>query len=195
MIFVLLGKSASGKDTLLNAIHLDKCISTTSRPIRENEVQGVDYFFVTKDEFIEKIKNNKFIEYRKYSTKFNNENNVWYYGTEKNNIDISKNTVLVLDLNGFKEVKEYFKDEIVIGIYLHCPTELRTIRAKMRGSYCALEWKRRLKADKEDFENVYDYVDYVLNSSVSTDELLIEFNKILQIYTTNAAKAINATIE
>lgn len=183
MILVLVGKSSSGKDTLMRDLVLSTdfigVTSTTSRSIRESETNGIDYNFVSKDEFLDKIKNNDFLEYRTYETLLENKVNTWYYGTEKKSIDLIKNSVLVLDLNGLKDLKSYFPDEKIIGIYLHCPTEMRKARAKKRGSFCKSEWDRRLKADKNDFENVYSEVDYTLNSAVTTHELTLNVIKLL----------------
>lgn len=183
MILVLTGKSSSGKDTILKElVNKNICtgvISSTSRPIRENEKNKVDYYFCTKEQFIQKIENGELIEHRTYNTNFNGNSETWYYGTEKSSIDISKDSCLVLDVQGLKDIREYFKDEQVIGIYLHCPEKLRTERAKKRGSFCSKEWKRRLKTDKVDFENVYSEVDYVINSAKDTSELIDEIKGIL----------------
>ena len=184
MILVLVGKSSSGKDTLMkelvNQNLFKECISTTSRPVREKELNNIDYMFITKDQFLEKIKNNEFIEYRNYETELNSKKEIWYYGTEKKAIDISVDSVLVLDLQGLKDLRDYFSSEYIIGVYLHCPRSLRTERAKGRGSFCEIEWDRRLIADKKDFEDVYSEVQYVLNGAKSTLELAQEIKQILE---------------
>lgn len=184
MILVLIGKSSSGKDTLMKELVNKKlfkeCISTTSRPIRINERNNIDYYFCCTNEFLEKIKNNEFIEYRTYETKLNSKKEIWYYGTEKKAIDISVDSVLVLDLQGLKDLRDYFSSEYIIGVYLHCPSSLRTERAKSRGSFCEVEWNRRLLADKKDFEDVYSEVQYVLNGAKSTLELAQEIKQILE---------------
>lgn len=178
-----MGKSSSGKDTLMKELvkyNSHQCvISTTSRPIREKEINSVDYYFITKEQFIKKINDNDFIEYRTYDTKLNNINEIWYYGTEKNSINTEKDSVLVLDVQGLKDIKKYFPDETIIGIYLHCPLNLRTERAKNRGSFCEIEWDRRIQTDKIDFENVYEEVDYVLNGTKSVKELADEVKEII----------------
>lgn len=183
MILVLVGKSSSGKDTLMKELvksnYFHGVISTTSRPIREYETADVNYYFTSVDEFINKIKNNEFIEYRTYNTKLNDIDEIWYYGTEKNSINAEKDSVLVLDVQGLKDIKKYFPDETIIGIYLHCPLKLRTERAKNRGSFCEIEWNRRIQTDKIDFENVYEEVDYVLNGTKSVKELADEVKEII----------------
>ena len=83
-------------------------------------------------------------------------------------------------MQGLKELRGYFSSEQIIGIYLHCPSSLRTERAKSRGSFCEIEWNRRLLADKKDFEDVYSEVQYVLNGAKSTLELAQEIKQILE---------------
>lgn len=184
MILVLVGKSSSGKDTLMKELVESSSfcgvISTTSRSIREYETEDVNYYFTSIDEFINKIENNDFIEYRKYNTKLNSVNEVWYYGTEKKSINTEKDSILVLDVQGLKDIKKYFPDETIIGIYLHCPLNLRTERAKNRGSFCEIEWNRRIQTDKIDFENVYEEVDYVLNGTKTVRELVDAVKDILR---------------
>lgn len=186
MIIVLVGKSSSGKDTLMKELVksslFQSTISTTSRPIREKEFNAVDYNFITKEEFLYKIDNNDFIEYRSYDTELNSNKETWFYGTEKKSINLYSNSVLVLDVQGLKDIKKYFPEETIIGIYLQCSSALRTERAKSRGSFCEIEWNRRIEADKIDFRNVYAEVDYVLNSAHAIDELAIEVQEILKDY-------------
>lgn len=183
MILVLVGKSSSGKDTLMKELvksnYFHGVISTTSRPIREYETADVNYCFTSVDEFINKVKNNEFIEYRTYNTKLNDVDGIWYYGTEKNSINTEKDSVLVLDVQGLKDIKKYFPEEHIIGIYLHCPLNLRTERAKLRGSFCEIEWNRRIQTDKIDFVNVYEEVDYVLSGTKTVNELAQEVKEII----------------
>ena len=84
-IFAIVGESGSGKSTLaktLCEIHgdLELLVTTTSRPIRDNEVNGVDYNFLTLEEFQNGIDNNKFITHKSFRG--------WFYGLDKNSIKI-----------------------------------------------------------------------------------------------------------
>lgn len=86
-ILVITGKSGSGKDTLAKELIkrypsvYKESIEVTSRPIRQNEVDGVDKIFVTKDEFKKILKDNKLIEYRQYDVILEDgKKDVWYYG-------------------------------------------------------------------------------------------------------------------
>lgn len=180
-IFVLVGKSASGKDTLAKALcsenDLNMCVSSTSRPIRVNEVQGVDYNFLTTEEFIAKINDNQLIEYRTYNTVFNSVQDTWYYGTEVS--AIKNNAVLVLDVQGLKELKEKLTNVKIISFYLYCDDNVRKFRAKSRGSFCSEEWDRRLKDDELKFKDALHEVDFAINVSYLSIQQILEMLKKL----------------
>ena len=83
MITILIGKSATGKDTILRELRdeygYEPIISTTSRPMRENEKDHVDYVFVSSEIFRYMIQIGCFIEYRSYNTLVNGKPDTWYY--------------------------------------------------------------------------------------------------------------------
>ena len=106
-LIVISGPSGAGKDTIINKVVEDEkniwiSVSATSRQIRPGEKEGVNYFFFSKEEFEEKIKDNYFLEYAKYA-----EN---YYGTPKEKIieklEEGKDVVLVIEIEGAKKIKE-----------------------------------------------------------------------------------------
>ena len=117
-LVVISGPSGAGKDTIINeVIKKEKInawvsISMTSRPLRGNEVDGKDYFFVTKEEFEDNIKKGNFLEYAKY-----NDN---YYGTPKNKIEDYLNkgidVILNIEIQGALQIKELIKDALFIFI-------------------------------------------------------------------------------
>lgn len=176
VIYVLIGKSSSGKDTLANNLcecsDLSMCISTTSRPPRINEIDKVHYNFVSKNDFINKIENNEMIEYRSYNTELNGNSDIWYYGTELNSL--KNNLVLVLDLDGLIELKNKLKNYKIISIYLDCPDEIRKQRAIERGTFCEIEWNRRLIDDDDKFNlnKIREHVTFILDSSCHSYILL-----------------------
>lgn len=154
MLKILMGKSAAGKDTLLNKLvaqgKYKPIISYTTRPMREGETDGVEYHFVTETQFFEKINNTQLLEYRYYDTLVNGISQRWYYGSPL--IDIkSDNYIIILDVNGASEyIRLYDKDYIEL-VYLNVPDDVREERAKKRGSFDKTEWDRRLKDDTEKF--------------------------------------------
>jgi len=127
LLIVVSGPSGAGKDTICNKVISDMkdtkiSISMTSREPRGKEIDGVDYFFISKEEFEERIKNDEFLE---YAVVHNNQ----YYGTPKGKIeeDLSKgkNIILVIDIQGALKVKEKVKDALFIFIMPPSMEELK----------------------------------------------------------------------
>lgn len=177
MIVILCGKSASGKDTTLKKLvekyNYIPIISTTTRPIREGEKNGVDYNFISKEEFNWKIAKDMFLEYRSYNTLFNDIPDTWYYGTEKQELDPKKIYISVLDFDGAREVQKYYGRDNTIIIYISCPDTIRENRAKQRGSFDQTEWDRRLKDDEIKFsdDKVNELATMAFMSTYTVDEL------------------------
>lgn len=172
-IVVICGFSASGKDTvskLLSSIYnMKEIVTTTSRPIRDNEKDGVDYNFVTKQQFLESIARDEFVEWRSYNTLLNGEKDIWYYGAKKNSISEEGYYVIVLDILGLREFKKYYKED-VISFFLDVDDDTRKFRSMNRGSFSIEEWERRLEDDKKKFtkEVIESEIDFVIkNNSVS----------------------------
>ena len=131
-------------------------VSHTTRKPRSNEVDGVDYHFISKNEFEKLIKDQKFYEYAKI---FDN-----YYGTLKQNVDelIKKNDIIFdIDWQGTKQLSKY-KNLDLIKIYLLPPNkdELKK-RLVRRNQNSDEEVDKRFKAFDEDIKHWQDY-DYVL---------------------------------
>lgn len=185
-IIVLIGKSGAGKDTLASDLcrnyeMFNMCISTTSRPIRVNEIRGIHYNFVSAEEFLEKIRNSEMLEYRSYETKLNGINDIWYYGTEK--IAVQNGSVLVLDFPGLLNLKSALKDVNVISLYLDCSDEERKRRAQERGSFCEEEWNRRLIDDSVKFNinEIRKHVNYIVDADSTSDIVLNNVKKLLNL--------------
>ncbi len=174
MIIIICGKSASGKDTLMNKLvesgEFEPIISTTSRPMREGEMNGREYFFVTKEGFQKKYEAGDFVEYRKYDTLVAGKPDTWYYGNEKVNLDNPKDYVVILDLDGAKAFQKYYGKENTFTVFLMSDDTKRTKRAMKRGSFDKTEWDRRLKDDQIKFsaENVKKICDRIIDNNNST---------------------------
>lgn len=166
-----MGKSASGKDTLLNELKKDgfeTIVSTTTRPMREGETNGVEYNFVSKEEFNKNL--NNFLEYRSYNTLVNGKSDTWYYGSPKVNPN-EKDYIVILDVEGAKDyLLEYGKDNVFV-VYLDCPDDIRTQRAVERGSFNEAEWNRRLEDDIIKFAGADTIADIVLDATLSIESL------------------------
>ena len=167
MNIILCGMSSSGKDTiqkiLIEKYNYKPLISYTSRPKRENETNGKEYNFISKDEFINMINNNELVEYRSYNTLVNNNPDIWYYGIKKEELSEEK-YVVILDLEGTKSFINYYGDENWCVIYIGCEDETRKKRAMSRGSFDETEWNRRLKDDKIKFSpsNIKEISDFMI---------------------------------
>ena len=178
MIVILCGKSASGKDTFLDILEnkgFERIVSTTSRPMREGEEEGRDYFYVSRDEFEKRIKEGRFVEYRSYDTLVDGKKETWYYGVEKyqqinEETAQTKDFVVVLDLDGAKAFKEAYKYADIVACYLDVNDDERTRRAMLRGSFDETEWNRRLADDNIKFspENVEAVCDCVMTNNDSS---------------------------
>ena len=172
-IIILCGPSCAGKDTIaagFNSSFQDFkfLISTTSRPKRSTESEGNPYYFVSKEEFEELIKEDGLLEYREYNTLVDNNPEIWYYGVEKTSLDPDMSYVCVLDPIGIKQFKKLFKERLLV-FYVHTPETERKQRCSERGDFNKFEWERRLKDDKIKFskEFILEYCDYILDGSKS----------------------------
>jgi len=157
-IIVLMGMSAVGKDKIRTILEEElygykNIVSYTSRPIRENEIYGQDYYFVSKKEFEDMINNNEMIEYRSYKTNWRGDTDTWFYGVKKFELQDNTNYVIVIDLMGAESIINYFGKENCVLIYLTADDMIRKQRARKRGSFDETEWNRRLEADYKDFSS------------------------------------------
>lgn len=181
MIYILFGKSASGKDLALNLLvseyDFTRIISTTSRPMREGERPGIDYHFKTRTEFEEMIAENKLIEYRSYNTSVNGIPDTWYYGVEKQEFDPNIDYIAVTDITGLEAFISIYGKENIKTCYIDVSDEIRENRAKIRRSFDQTEWNRRLIDDAIKFtpdkirtltENI------VVNENLSEQEFIKE---------------------
>ena len=155
-VIILTGKSCSGKDSVrreLEGWNFNNIVSYTSRPIRENEVDGIDYNFVNRSQFEKMIMTEQMIEYRTYNTLFNGNPDTWYYGLRKEKLDFTKKHIVILDLDGVENFIKYYGRENCFIVYMCCPKEERKRRAIERGSFDITEWNRRLVTDDKDFKS------------------------------------------
>jgi guanylate kinase len=163
-IFIVMGKSATGKDTIFKQLldnpelKLKSVIGYTTRPIRSGETNGVEYFFVSDDTLQELTESNKVIEHRAYPSM----HGIWnYFTVDDGQIDLSESNYLFINtLEAYEQMKAYYGQEVVIPIYIEVEDGLRLKRALRREQKQAepkyTELCRRFLADTEDFseENI-----------------------------------------
>lgn len=154
VIIALVGKAGSGKDTIASILSKNRpewnmIVSCTTRPMREGEQEGVNYHYLTNEEFAMKVLNGDMLEV----TYFNN----WHYGTAKTSLKDGIN-LGVFNPEGFdclRETQLYDNEVTVIGFYIDCEDKLRMIRQLNRENDPDIEEIcRRFFADLEDFEEI-----------------------------------------
>lgn len=172
--FVLSGPSGSGKGTVLKEVlrksdRIVYSVSATSRSPRAGEVDGINYYFKSREEFETLIKADAFIE---YTETYGN-----YYGTLKSEVEKAivngKNIILEIDPVGARNVRAHYPDAVLM--FLVAPDlEVLSSRLSGRGSESAETFKIRHDAALSEMENatLYDYV--VVNDFVerAADDIL-----------------------
>jgi guanylate kinase len=144
---ILVGKGGSGKDHLRKILEdegLNYCISHTTRPIRESEQEGKDYFFVSEPVFLGMIEDDYLYENVVFNT--------WYYGTSKE--EFKKKDLLIMTPKGISALAKEDRESSMV-IYIDIDEETRRKRISTRKD--ADQAERRLKADFLDFENFTDF--------------------------------------
>lgn len=158
-IFYIMGKSASGKDTIYEEIlnrkelQLQRLVLYTTRPIRANETEGVEYHF-TKEEQLEKfLQAGKVIELREYYTM----HGIWkYFTVDDDHIDLEKNNYLAIGtLESYEKMKHYYGERKIVPLYIEVEDGIRLERALQRERKQPQpkyeEMCRRFLADQQDF--------------------------------------------
>lgn len=180
-MLVLTGPSASGKTEIVKILiakyHLNKFVTYTTRPMRVGEVNGIDYHFITTNEFLIMKDNNEFIE----TTYYNNN----YYGSRIKDVDFNK--VVILDPSGVNAFYQAIGEEI-IAMFLDTPEEIRKIRMIERGDNLGIIEKRIL-SDRQTFKKEnYLHLDFSFkNLDIDLESLA---DQIYQTYLANS-KPIN----
>jgi len=145
---ILVGGAASGKDHM-RKLWEDRgfkyAISYTTRPPREGEVYGEDYFFLTKEDFLKKAKENFWYEYIDF--------NGWYYGTS--NDQFYKDDIFIMTVSGVSKIKSEDRESSFI-IFINTPESVRRSRLEER-NMPGDSTERRLVADNKDLEGFKDY--------------------------------------
>lgn len=152
---VIMGETGVGKNYIQNFIlnnypKYSKIVTYTTRPMRKNEVNGIDYIFISDKEFENKIKNNELLEYQEYKTQYG----IWKYGTPKN--IPNENSIIILDKNGYDELIKIMDCHL---FYVKCyDAEKRIYMALMRNKEInkdtVEELFRRVFVDREKFKNI-----------------------------------------
>lgn len=157
-IFYILGKSASGKDTIYKKLCNDKELNLksvvlyTTRPIRDGEIDKVTYNFVTEKEYEAIKESGSIIEERSYDT----IHGLWRYFTAvDSDFSLDNNYIMIGVLSSYVSINKYFGNDKVIPIYIEVDDGIRLERALKRErkpeNRKYAEMCRRFLADSEDF--------------------------------------------
>lgn len=172
-IIALIGESGSGKDTLLKRVleecpNLHEIVSCTTRPPREGEINGKNYFFLTYNEFAEKVLNMEMLEACQFRD--------WFYGTCFDSLDSNLINIGIFNPSGIYALLEYSNIDLIV-YYIKANDKERLMRQLNREENPDIEEIfRRYKTDKKDFKFL-DF-DYTLINNNNEEELLIAINKI-----------------
>ncbi len=178
LILVVSGPSGVGKDTVLERFfekshNTEKSVSATTRDMRDGEINGKDYYFISKDEFKKRIGENDFLEYAEYCGNF--------YGTPKkelfSRIDQGINVILKIEVQGGAQIREKCPDGVFVFIAPPSREELRR-RLTERGTDTKEQIENRIQTaflETKAMEH-YDYVivNDDLDKAVSDLECIIK---------------------
>ena len=166
-LIIISGTTCAGKGTVIKKL-LEKrddvalSISYTSRDKRANEVDGKDYYFVTKEEFEEKIKNGDFLEYARVQYGA-------YYGTPKKEVidllNSGKDVILEIDVQGAKQIKKIYPETVLIFIMAPSMSEVKK-RIKMRGMENNEQIIARFKVAYNEINEINQYNYVVVNDDL-----------------------------
>lgn len=184
LLVVLSGPSGVGKGTVRKALfqmpeqNFVYSVSMTTRKKRPGEVDGVDYYFVSKEEFEKRIKEGKFLEYAEFVGN--------YYGTPLDKVEeqlsLGKEVILEIEVEGALQVRDKVKDAVLI--FLVPPSkEALYQRLRSRGTETETVIEERINKANREFKLAYKY-DYI----VVNDEVVNAADRIMAIIRAEHAK-------
>lgn len=174
------GPSGVGKDTLLEILYkkmpeLVQSISATTRKMRENEIDGKDYHFISREDFELMIQSGNILEYTQYGDNL--------YGTPKKPIDDwlneGKNVILKIEVHGAKQIKQLYKEKSIAIFILPPSIEVLEQRLRKRGTEDEVDLQKRMKIAISEIEQSsdYDYIVYNDDLEKAVDDVIAILNK------------------
>ena len=177
-LFVISGSSGVGKGTLLKQLvqrnpELEVSISATTRSPRLGEVDGVNYFFTSKEDFLKEVENGDFLEWAEFNGN--------YYGTKQawveRNLNKGRNLILEIETKGALQIKEKMPDAVLIFIL---PPSLEELEHRLRGRNTEDEEtiQGRLHEVKREIECSKNYDYRIINDDL--EKALSELEKLVK---------------
>lgn len=183
-LYYFLGKSGAGKDTLVNKLmnssllKLKRHMSFTTRPMRENEINGREYIFVTDEEFDKYKKEHKILESREYKVA---SGDIWKY-FEVDDIDYKDklNYIGIGTIKSYNKIKDIYGPDMIRPIYIDADDDIRRERLIENRSYSKAEINRRIEQDNIDFSKeklseIYNLYRFKNNTDIDSVYRDIEF--------------------
>lgn len=168
-LIIISGTTCAGKGTVIDRLlerneNLALSISYTSRPKRDGETNGKEYFFVSKEEFERKIRDDEMLEYE-----FVHQSN--YYGTPKKEVkellDSGKDVILEIEVKGAQHIKEMFPETVLIFIMAPSMEEVKK-RIKARGQESNEQIIKRFQTAYQEINEIPKYNYLVVNDEVES---------------------------
>ncbi len=190
LLLVVSGPAGSGKSTVLAEIVKDAdfaySVSATTRQPRPGEINGVNYHFITPEEFEEHVKNGDFVEYAEYvGNRYGT-----LYSEIKGKTDEGINVILELEVQGAENVKRMFPEAVLVWIL---PPDYTTLEQRLRGRGTENDdviTKRMQTAVKELQKfKLYDYV--IMNETDKTEDAIKAFKDIVNAEKHKVSRTIN----
>ncbi|MEW6774405.1 MAG: guanylate kinase [Bacteroidota bacterium] len=182
-LIVFSGPSGSGKTSIVRALlekysdFLGFSVSATTRAKRENEVDGKDYYFITKEKFLEKIKNNEFIEWEEVYDGL-------YYGTLKSEINrlhqLKKHVLFDIDVEGGLNIKKLYSDKTLTIFVMPPSIEDLKNRLQLRKTESEESFEKRISKAQQEIEKSKLFDEVIVNDDLETaikkaESVLLEF--------------------
>lgn len=196
LLIVVSAPSGCGKDTVIGKV-IEKLgddtvisVSMTTREIRPGEAEGVNYYYVSVDEFKEHIENGDMLEYTNYGSNF--------YGTPiapvKAKLNEGKIVFLIIEVEGGENVKKVFPDAVKIFIVPPSMKELEN-RLRSRGTDSEESISKRLQIAQTELKRAYEY-DYIIENSILDDAVsdVMSIIRARQLEITNMKNKISEVI-
>lgn len=185
LALIICAPSGAGKTTLAKRLlaefeNLDYSVSCTTRPARAGEIEGKDYYFIDKKEFITRRDNNEFIEWAKVHGN--------YYGTlrdtVKQTIDLGKDLLFDIDVQGAAQMRLNLPLDAVFAFI--APPSIKELESRLigRGTDSAEVIAKRVANAKGELANAHWYDFIIVN-----DELDLAYEKLRSVYTASALTA------
>lgn len=178
ILIVVSGFSGAGKGTLMTRL-IEKydtyalSVSMTTREARDGEIDGINYFFLEKEEFEEKIKENALVEYANYCGN--------YYGTPREYVEqqlqLGKDVILEIEIQGALKIKQNFPNALLLFVM---PPDVAELRKRLvgRGTETLDVIEKRLMRAKEESAGIEEYDYIVINDDL--EQCVDEVNEIVR---------------